>query len=146
VADGESLRVGTLEVQAHLTPGHTPGSTTWTWRSCEGERCLGIVYADSLTPVAAPGFRFSGDASHASRVDEFRHSISTVAALPCDILLSTHPDFTGMDEKLRLRTLKPAADPFIDPQACRTYAAEATERLDQRLKEESVPSSAPPKR
>src|SRR4051794_10167716 len=30
VADGETLRVGDLAVTAHLTPGHTSGSTTWT--------------------------------------------------------------------------------------------------------------------
>ena len=34
VADGETVQLGTLAVTAHLTPGHTPGSTTWTWKSC----------------------------------------------------------------------------------------------------------------
>lgn len=33
--DGETLRAGSLAVTAHLTPGHTPGGTSWTWRSCE---------------------------------------------------------------------------------------------------------------
>jgi metallo-beta-lactamase class B len=60
VSDHETLRVGTLAIIAHFTPGHTPGSTTWTWRSCEADRCLNIVYADSLSAVAAPGFRFTG--------------------------------------------------------------------------------------
>ena len=36
VADGEVVKVGPLAVTAHYTPGHTPGSTTWTWQSCEG--------------------------------------------------------------------------------------------------------------
>ena len=35
LADGDVVRVGTLALTARLTPGHTPGSTTWTWRSCE---------------------------------------------------------------------------------------------------------------
>src|SRR6185437_13866786 len=30
VHDGQTLRVGDLAITAHLTPGHTPGSTTWT--------------------------------------------------------------------------------------------------------------------
>ena len=34
VGDGEVLRVGALALTAHLTPGHTPGSTTWSWQSC----------------------------------------------------------------------------------------------------------------
>src|SRR4051812_9083654 len=35
IADGETLRVGPLALTAHFTGGHTPGGTTWTWRSCE---------------------------------------------------------------------------------------------------------------
>jgi metallo-beta-lactamase class B len=33
--DGETLRVADIEITAHLTPGHTPGGTSWTWKSCE---------------------------------------------------------------------------------------------------------------
>src|SRR5262245_17656039 len=56
---GETLKAGSLTVTAHLTPGHTPGGTSWTWRSCENSRCLNLVYADSLTPVSADGFLFT---------------------------------------------------------------------------------------
>jgi metallo-beta-lactamase class B len=145
VADGETLRVGSLAITAHLTPGHTPGSTTWTWRSCEGSRCLAIVYADSLNPVSAPGFRFSGDATHPSITAGFRQSIAKVGSLPCDILFAVHPSFAGMDDKLRRRRQQPASDPFVDPTACRGYAADATKRLDQRLaEEEKTAGGAPP--
>jgi metallo-beta-lactamase class B len=137
VADGETLRVGPLAITAHLTPGHTPGSTTWTWRSCEGSRCLEIVYADSLNAISAPGFRFTGDATHPGIADIFRHSISTVGSLPCDILLAVHPSFAGMDDKLRRRKEQPGSEPFVEPTACRTYAADAAKRLDQRLADEA---------
>jgi metallo-beta-lactamase class B len=139
VADGETLRVGDLAITAHLTPGHTPGSTTWTWRSCEGSRCLSIVYADSLNPVAAPGFRFTGDATHPSIEAAFRRSISTVGRLPCDILLAVHPNFAGMEEKLQRRREQPGSEPFVDPTACRTYAADAMKRFDERIAEERQP-------
>src|SRR4051794_21407403 len=39
VEDGQTLRVGDLAISAHLTPGHTPGGVTWTWRACEGQKC-----------------------------------------------------------------------------------------------------------
>jgi metallo-beta-lactamase class B len=136
VADGETLRVGELAVTAHLTPGHTPGSTTWTWRSCEGSRCLDLVYADSLNPVSAPGFRFTGDPTHPSIDAVFRRSISTVERLPCDILLAVHPSFAGMDEKLRRRREQPGSEPFVDRGACRSYASDAGKRLDLRVAEE----------
>ena len=138
VADGETLRVGDLAVTAHLTPGHTPGSTTWTWRSCEGSRCLEIVYADSLNPVAAPGFRFTGDGTRSKSIEAtFRRSISAVGSLPCDILLAVHPSFAGMEDKLRRRREQPGSEPFVDPGACRTYAADAAKRLDQRVADEA---------
>jgi metallo-beta-lactamase class B len=140
VADGETLRVGDLAITARLTPGHTPGSTTWTWRSCEGSRCLQIVYADSLNPVSAPGFRFTGDATHPGIEASFRRSISKVADLPCDILLAVHPGFAGMDDKLKRRREQPGSEPFVDRAACRTYAADAARRLDQRIAEEEAPA------
>ncbi len=142
VADGETLRVGNLTVTAHLTPGHTPGSTTWAWRSCEGVRCLEIVYADSLNPVSAPGFRFTGDSSHPSIAGTFRRSISTIGSLPCDILLAVHPSFAGMEDKLKRRRDQPGSEPFVDPTASRIYAADAAKRLDQRIaEEEKTPTS-----
>jgi metallo-beta-lactamase class B len=135
--DGETLRVGTLALTAHFTPGHTPGGTTWTWRSCEAGRCLDVVYADSLNAVSAPGFRFFGDASHPSIVETFRKSIATVEGLPCDILLAVHPGFADMEGKLAARAQGAASDPFIDPGACRVYAASARQALERRLQEEN---------
>ena len=148
VKNGEVVRVGPIAIEMHDTAGHTPGSTTWTWQSCESSapspkpqaprplKCLNIVYADSLTPVAAPGFRFTGDAKTPSRVDKFRASIATVAALPCDIVITTHPSATNLAGKLKLRAAKPAADPLIDPQGCRALAATAARQLDARVAEE----------
>lgn len=117
VADGEVLRVGDLAITAHLTPGHTTGSTTWSWRSCDAGRCQDIVYADSLNAVSAPQFRFTGDGRTPSRIDDFRRSIARISGLPCDILLAVHPGFAA-------------------GKTCRTYAAEALNRLEQRIAEE----------
>lgn len=135
VADGETLRVGDVAVTARLTPGHTPGATTWTWRSCEKDTCLDIVYADSLNAVSAPGFRFTGDA-HPSLVPSFERSIDVVAKLPCDILLAVHPGFSRMYEALRRRGASASAEPVTDPGACRAYAADARLRLERRVIEE----------
>ncbi len=136
VRDGETVNVGPISLKAHFTPGHTPGGTSWTWRSCEGDRCLDMVYADSLNAVSAPGFRFSGDGTHASRVQEFQKSMDKVAALRCDILLAPHPELIDLDAKLAARAQDPTVNPFVDSSACRKYAAAARGRLDKRLLEE----------
>lgn len=138
VKDGETVRVGLVGVTAHAVPGHTPGATTWTWQSCEGQRCLNMVYADSLSTVSNEGFRFTGDATHPSLVEGLRTSIRKVAALPCDIMMSTHPVASRMDEKLKARAaMKPGdADPFIEPGACKALADTAMKGLDERVKQE----------
>jgi metallo-beta-lactamase class B len=135
VRDGEVLRLGDVAITVHYTPGHTPGSTSWTWASCAGARCLRMAYADSLTPISAPGFRFSDDPR---RVAAFRRAIATVAALPCDILLTPHPDASGFWQKVARRTSPSDAAALIDTDGCRTYAAAATRKLDSRLAQEQA--------
>ena len=134
VKDGETLRVGPLAITAHMTPGHTPGSTTWTWKSCEDARCLDIVYADSLNAASAPAFKYSRDPA---RVAGLRKSITTVAALPCDVAVSVHPDFTKVAEKAA-RKARGDKDAFVDPQGCREYAATGARTLDAKLAEEAL--------
>jgi len=133
--DGETLRVGALAITAHFTPGHTPGSTTWTWESCEGARCLHIVYGDSLNAVTGPGFKYSSDPA---RVAAFRASIAAVGALPCDVIVSVHPDFTDLAGKIGRRAAG-ESDAFVNPQGCREYAESNARLLDRQLAAERDP-------
>ncbi len=133
IKDSEVLRVGNIAITANFTPGHTPGSTTWTWRSCEGSDCLNIVYADSISAVSAPGFKFT---AQPSLVAGMRRSITRVGELPCDIVVSTHPSATNLDDKLRKRAAqKGGPDPFVD-HGCKALAATAMKGLEARIAEE----------
>ncbi|MES2151663.1 MAG: subclass B3 metallo-beta-lactamase [Pseudomonadota bacterium] len=140
VADGETLKVGPLSITAHMTPGHTPGSTSWSWTSCEGATCHAVVYADSLNPVSSDGFYFSGKGKSPDLSASFADSIAKVAALKCDVVVSVHPGFTNTLEKLAART--PEHNPFIDPDGCKVYAAVAAKSLAQRLATERAEKSA----
>ena len=133
IKDLEVLNVGKIAIKAHLIPGHSPGSAAYTWQSCEGGKCLNMVYADSLTSPSAPGFKYG------KRLVEFRDSIERVAALPCDIVLSPHPQFTQVDQKLKRRAelTGRGPDPFIDSNGCRAYAADGQKRLEARIAEEA---------
>jgi metallo-beta-lactamase class B len=111
IADRAKLPDHGIDVSVRYTPGHTPGGTSWTWKSCEAGKCLNMVYADSLNSVSAPGFRFSGDATHPSRVAIFEASIATIESLDCDILIAPHPEAIDLDAKLaRQRLAKRVAE------------------------------------
>jgi metallo-beta-lactamase class B len=138
VKDGEVLRVGPLTLQAHLTPGHTPGGTTWTWQSCERDRCLNMVYADSLAAISADGFRFSNSKTYPKARQDFARSFATLSALPCDILLSPHPNLVDLWERLMRRDQGGDANALVDPTACKRYADNARANLQKRLRDEAT--------
>lgn len=136
IAHGETLRLGTLALTAHHTPGHTPGATSWSWQACSGTECVTIVYADSLNAVSDDTYRFGGADGEPGIADSFRASIERVGKLPCDLLVPVHPGFAQFDDKLARRANGEKPDPFLDRAACARYAASAREKLDARLQQE----------
>lgn len=133
VKDGEAIQLGNVTVTARATPGHTPGSMSWTWRSCEGRACKTIVFASSINPVAANGYRFT---RHPEVVASFRASHARFRAMPCDILFSAHPDNSGGVEKYARFARGVRPNPYLAPGACRSYAARSEKALAERLADE----------
>lgn len=134
--DGQTLRVGDIRLTAHFTPGHTPGGTSWTWESCEGSRCLSFVYSDSMTAVSAKGFRFSDSREYPTAVKDFEKSFAFLRAVPCDILITSHPDASGLWQRLEGRERGMRPDPVIFPNGCKELAERANEQLRRRLASE----------
>jgi metallo-beta-lactamase class B len=135
VKDGEAIRLGSVTVTARATPGHTPGSMSWTWRSCEGRVCRTMVFASSLNPVAADGYRFM---KHPEVAASFRATQARFRTIPCDIMFSAHPDNSGGVEKYARFSAGARPNPYIDPGACRAYAAKSATALAKRLADEKA--------
>ncbi|KAF1006146.1 MAG: Metallo-beta-lactamase L1 type 3 [Luteibacter sp.] len=114
IVDGTVVSVGPLRLTAHITPGHTPGGTAWTWRSCEGASCKDIAFVDSLFAFSSDSYRYS---AHPAFVSAYRKTFERVAALPCDLLITPHPE-QGEGE------------------TCKSYAAAGAKRLDEKLASE----------
>ncbi|MCC6243528.1 MAG: subclass B3 metallo-beta-lactamase [Gemmatimonadaceae bacterium] len=134
IHDGDTVRVGPLALVATLTPGHTAGGTTWSWQSCEGTRCLGLVYADSQTPISDDTFRFSGDVRYPQARTDFSRGHAAIERMRCDILITPHPGASRLWERLAQRD--GAAPALVDPTACQRYATASRASLDARLAKE----------
>lgn len=123
VADGEVIQLGRTAITAHATPGHTMGSMSWSWQACEMENCKGIVFASSLNPASAAGYRYTAPSS-AAIVRGFTASWALVDGLSCDILISAHPDNVGEGR-------------YSDkPGACRSYVERSRGLVASRLANE----------
>lgn len=127
VQEGETVKLGKLALTPIATPGHTPGALTWQWQSCEEDRCLSIVYADSLSPISSDNYRFS---DHPTYVTAYRAGLSRLAMLDCAILLTPHPSASNM----RGRLITPSG--LEDNTACKSYADQVSARLEKRIAEE----------
>lgn len=130
------VEVGQLRLKVVHTPGHTPGGTSWTWKSCEGERCLNVVYGDSLNAVSDDTFKYAGDERYPNALSDMRASIAAIDALPCDILISAHPELSGLLTTIDAQGGGDRAQ-LIDSAACKRYAAAGKERLEKRLTDEA---------
>lgn len=127
IADGESIEVGGLRFVAHATPGHTPGSTSWSWNSCDAAACVQVVYADSNSAISDDHYRYT---DHPGYVAAFRAGQDALAKLPCDILLTPHPGGSALWERLR------GEQALVDTGACKAYAGRGRAGLDARLEKE----------
>jgi metallo-beta-lactamase class B len=130
ISDGETLQIGKQKISVIATPGHTPGGTSYSWKSCEGTICRTIVYADSLNAVSGDAYRFS---DHPAYVATLRSSMARIEAIKdCDIMISPHPFQSEFFERLA------GAKPLIDAGRCKQYVSAARERLAGRLAKEAA--------
>lgn len=129
VPDGMRFVAGSTGFTVKATPTHSPGSTSWTWRQCEGALCRTIAYADSATAISADGYRFT---DHPERVAAVKAGLVAIGNLPCDIIATPHPSASDLFARLS------GSAALVDPTACRTYAAAATRRFEQRLVDEAA--------
>jgi metallo-beta-lactamase class B len=127
--DGEDVVQAPFRLTAWATPGHAPGSTSWTWRSCEDRRCVNVVYADSVTAVSADSYRFS---DHKRYVAAFRESLRLLSGLRCDLLITPHPGASKFIERMA------GQGALIGKGQCADYAADGLRNLEARLAREQA--------
>ena len=122
--DGEQLSLGSLVFTVHFTPGHTPGSMSWTWTDTQAGRPVRIAYVDSLT---APGYQLVGNPRYPHLLEAYRHSFAVVRALPCDLLITPHPDFSGWD-------YGNAVKPHPQTVSCAAYVDQAEKNIERQAR------------
>jgi metallo-beta-lactamase class B len=136
VQDGEVIRLGDVAVRAIALPGHTPGSMGWGWTTCEGRRCAHVVFSASINAVATDSYRFT---RHPALVARFRASMARLRGLPCDLVITSHPDNSDGDKKLAAFLHNPAPNPWLDRDGCKKTADGFEQRLSDRLAQEAKP-------
>ena len=132
--DAEIVTLGDVSLQAHLTPGHTKGCTTWTTTVQENGRAYRVVFVGGISVNA--GVRLLGNTRHPTIVEDYARTFRVLKELNADVFLAQHPSIYGMAEKLdRMRAGSPR-NPFIDADGYRRAISDAEGRYLRQLAEE----------
>lgn len=138
VGDGDAVRLGGTTLTAHLTPGHSPGCTSWglTAKDSTGTprkvflHCSASLGGQSLVPPAYPGM-----------ADNYRASFAKVRAMQADVFLANHDMFFGLHEK-RARQLAGEKDAFVDPSELQRFNSAMEQGFLKALAEQQAAADA----
>ncbi|MSU64670.1 MAG: subclass B3 metallo-beta-lactamase [Opitutus sp.] len=119
--DGDKVELGGSTLTARLTPGHTPGCTTWTMQVEEMGRKLEAVIIGS--PNVNPGYFLVGNKDYPAIAEDYVKCFAVLKSLPADIFLGAHGAYFGLKAK-HARMQAGEANPFIDPVGFKSYVAE----------------------
>lgn len=129
IGDGDTLTLGGVTLTAHLTPGHSPGCTSWTLpvTGADGAahtaflHCSSTVAGQKLVPESYPGM-----------IDSYRATFEKVRTIEADIFLANHDIFFDLAEK-RARLAAGDANAFVDAEELQAFNIAMEEAFERQL-------------
>jgi metallo-beta-lactamase class B len=139
VGDGDTVRLGGIRLTAHMTPGHTPGCTSWTMdvRGADGAphhvffHCSTTTGGQRLVPESYPGM-----------VADYRKTFAYIRTVHADVFLAPHANFFDLQAK-RARQIAGDANAFVGPDSLQTYNAQSEREFMTELAHEQAAAAAP---
>lgn len=117
VHDGDKVSLGGVTLTAHLTPGHTPGDTSWTLPVKDNGVEHLVVFAGSTSTGGNPLVNVPEYPGIAS---DYRMSFAKLKGLKADVLLTEHQELAH--EIAKAARAKPGApNPFAEPGELQRY-------------------------
>ena len=139
VRDGEQVRLGEVVLTAHATPGHTPGSTSWSMRVVDGGRTLRVLFPGSLNVA---GNRLVGNRRYPNIVADFRRSLARLATMQADVVLPGHPEAADVLGRGK-RAAAGERDAFLAPGLLAKTTADAAKAFDVELAKQQAAAAKP---
>jgi metallo-beta-lactamase class B len=128
--DGDTVRLGNTVLTAHLTAGHTRGTTTWTLDEIEAGRTLHVVIVGS--PNVNPGYKLAANKAYPRIAQDYKHGFQVLKSLPCDIFLGAHGSYFDLTAKYP-RWKAGDRNAFIDPAGYKAYIADREQAFEAEL-------------
>ena len=110
IQDGEELKLGANTLTAHITPGHSPGCTSWQSDALEGQVSYRVVF---FCGAAVAGNRLFPEPQYAGIIEDYQSTLATIKDWKIDVYLSNHPFYFNLKKK-RAAQLSGDSLAFVD--------------------------------
>ncbi|MEE2840270.1 MAG: subclass B3 metallo-beta-lactamase [Acidobacteriota bacterium] len=132
--DLDTISLGGVTMQAHLTPGHTKGTTTWTTTVEESGKSYRVVFVGG-TGINR-GVNLLNNTRYPGIIEDYAQTFRVLKELKGEVFLAQHPSMYGMDDKLERLKTGAAKNPFIDPGGYRYFVEKEEGYYLKQLEEE----------
>ena len=134
VRDGEELSLGGSRMKAVVTPGHTPGCTTWTINVKDKGENYDVVFVCSAS--VPNGYKLIGNEKYPNIVSDYEMTFRVLKTLKPDVFLGAHGVFFDLLGKAEKHRTGKGPNAFIDPQGYREYVIRAEKAFGESLAKE----------
>jgi len=137
VGEGGSLSLGGVTLTAHMTPGHTPGCTSWSMDVRGDDGALRHVFFHCSTTT---GNQQLFPESYPGMVASYRATFAYLRTVHADIFLAPHANFFDLQGK-RARQAAGDRNAFVNPDELQQFNAESEREFDAELAKERAAAS-----
>lgn len=134
VGQGDKVRIGKVTLTANMTPGHSPGCTSWTTVTREKKWNHTVVFFCSATIAAN---RLVGNPTHKGIVDDYKKTFATARGIIADVFLAPHPEMFKMEEK-RALIGRYGVNPFVRASEFHTFVRAAEKAFNDGLSKQTA--------
>ena len=128
--DGDKVTLGGVVLEAHLTPGHTKGNTTWTLAVRDGDKVYNAVIIGS--PNVNAGYKLVNNSKYPTIAEDYERTFRVLKSLPCDLFLGAHGSYFGLEVKYASMKAG-ASNPFVDGKGCAAFVSQKEEEFRSEL-------------
>jgi metallo-beta-lactamase class B len=142
IHDNDTVTLGGVTLTAHLTPGHTPGNTTWTMVTSDKGTSYNVVFFGIVTPF--PNTNFNANPLYPNLKADWEKTMQVLPTLPCDVFLGSNAAFFNMEQKRDALIKGADPNPFIDPAGCKAFVDRGEATFQKLLTNPPPPVGAGP--
>lgn len=140
--DGEAVTLGGVTLTPHLTPGHTPGNTTWTMVTEDKGKSYNVVFWVFVSVF--PNASLKGTPSYPNMGADMAKTMKIIPTFKCDVFLGSNSSFFNLEQKHDALMKSADPNPFIDPQGCKEFVERAQASYQAALQRDQAAATTPP--